>query len=321
MKAVRIHRSLTLGMLLQFIGYMAMFYAPVQVLLQMAEVFQQTATAAERVFNILDMPTEVADHEDAMDIEQVNGRLDFHDVSFKYTDGQRVLKNVSLTIEPGQMLGLVGQTGSGKSTLVSLVCRFYDPTKGYITLDNMDLMDIKARSLRVHIGIVLQETFLFAGTLQENIAYGKPGASFEEIIRAAKAANAHDFIMNLPDGYDSEVGERGVGLSGGEKQRISIARAILKDPAILILDEATSAVDTATEQSIQEAMDRLVKGRTTIAIAHRLSTLRNADRLLVMDNGEVIEDGTHNELMEKDGVYANLVKVQGEFGKDATGDV
>ena len=308
--------AVTLGVLVQFISLMNQFYAPMQMLLQVTETFQQSATAAERVFNILDMPSEVADHDHAADLDGVRGRVRFENVSFSYAEGERVLKNVDIRIEPGEMIGLVGETGSGKSTLASLACRFYDPTKGAITLDGADLRDIKLKALRSRIGMVLQETFLFAGSLRENICYGKPEATLEEIVRAAKAANAHDFIMNLPDGYDSEVGERGVGLSGGEKQRISIARAVLKDPAILILDEATSAVDTATEQSIQEAMDRLVKGRTTIAIAHRLSTLRNADRLLVMDKGEIIEQGTHEELMTQDGQYANLVKIQGKFASD-----
>jgi ATP-binding cassette subfamily B protein len=213
------------------------------------------------------------------------------------------------------MIGLVGQTGSGKSTLVSLIARFYDPTKGRILLDGMDLRDIRMKSLRRSIGMVLQDPFLFAGTVRENIAYGRPEAGELEIIRSAKAANAHEFIMNLPDAYDTQVGERGVSLSGGEKQRVSIARAILKDPPILILDEATSAVDTATEAVIQEAMDRLVSGRTTLAIAHRLSTLRNADRLVVLDEGEIVEQGTHEELIAAGGIYAALCEIQANFAK------
>mgnify|MGYP006287779765 CR=1 FL=1 len=307
--------AFTTGMLIQFISYMNMFYNPVQMLMQLTEMFQQTATASERVFSILDMPSEIADHENAVELKDVEGHLRLENVSFTYTEGERVLKNIDLDVKPGEMIGLVGETGSGKSTLVSLICRFYDPTKGRILLDGTDLPDIQVKSLRSNIGMVLQETFLFAGTLRENIAYGKPEATDIEIIQSAKAANAHDFIMNLPDGYDSEVGERGVGLSGGEKQRIAIARAVLKDPAILILDEATSAVDTATEQSIQDAMNRLVQGRTTFAIAHRLSTLRNADRLLVMQNGEVIEEGTHEDLIERGGVYADLCKIQADFAR------
>jgi len=308
--------GITLGTLFLFFSYMNMLYMPVQQLMQLTEIFQSSAASAERIFSIMDMPRDVADHDRARDLEHVRGHIVLENVSFKYEDGERVLKGINLEIRPGEMLGLVGQTGSGKSTLVSLICRFYDPDRGRILLDGVDLRDIKVKSLRQNIGMVLQETFLFEGTLRENIAYGKPDASDEEIIEAAKAANAHEFIMGLPDGYDTEVGERGVGLSGGEKQRIAIARAILKNPAILILDEATSAVDTATELSIQQAMDRLVKGRTTIAIAHRLSTLRNAGKLVVMDKGEIIEQGTHEELIARGGEYARLCRIQANFAKE-----
>ncbi len=309
---------ITTGMLVQFITYMNMLYPHVQQVMQLTEVFEQSTTSAERVFSVMDMPSDVGDRETAIQIKDIKGRIEIQNVSFKYGDGQRVLRDVNLTIEPGEMVGLVGETGSGKSTLVSLVCRFYDPTKGQILLDGTDLTDISVKSLRNQVGMVLQSTYLFTGTIRDNISYGKPDASEREIVFASKAANAHDFIMNLPDGYDSEVGEGGAGLSGGEMQRIAIARAILKDPAILILDEATSAVDTATEQSIQEAMDRLVKGRTTIAIAHRLSTLRNADKLVVMEKGEIVEEGTHENLMREDGKYANLCKIQAEFATTAT---
>jgi len=308
--------GITLGTLFLFFSYMNMLYMPVQQLMQLTEIFQSSAASAERIFSIMDMPRDVTDHDRARDLERVRGHIVLENVSFKYEDGERVLKDINLEIKPGEMLGLVGPTGSGKSTLVSLICRFYDPDKGRILLDGLDLRDIKVKSLRQNIGMVLQETFLFEGTLRENIAYGKPDASDEEIIEAAKAANAHEFIMGLPDGYDTEVGERGVGLSGGEKQRIAIARAILKNPPILILDEATSAVDTATELSIQQAMDRLVKGRTTIAIAHRLSTLRNADKLVVMDKGEIIEQGTHEELIARGGEYAKLCRIQANFAKE-----
>ncbi len=310
---------LSLGLLLQFITYMNQFYAPIQMLIQLTETYQQSATAAERVFNIMNMPSELSDHEGAIELERPEGRFELKDVSFSYNVGERVLKNVNLTIEPGEMIGIVGQTGSGKSTLVSLICRFYDPTTGTITLDGEDLRNVKTQSLRKNIGLVLQDTFLFARTIKENIAYGTDVTSDREIIEAAKAANAHEFIMSFPDAYDNEVGERGVTLSGGEKQRISIARAILKNPAILILDEATSAVDSATEASIQEAMDRLVTGRTTIAIAHRLSTLRNADKLLVLEKGEIVEIGSHEQLMGKGGIYADLVNKQAGFAREMIG--
>ncbi len=305
--------TLTIGTLLQFIMYMQMFYNPVRQLMDVAETFQEAATAAERIFNIMDMPSDVTDSDQALSLDKVEGSIVIDNISFGYEENERVLKNISLEIKPGQMIGLVGQTGSGKSTLASLVCRFYDPQKGRILLDGHDLRDIKTKDLRRSIGMVLQESFLFAGTIKANIAYGRQDATEAEVIQAAKAANAHDFIMNLPDGYDNQVGERGVKLSGGEKQRISIARAILKDPAILILDEATSAVDTATEAVIQEAMDRVVAGRTTIAIAHRLSTLRNADWLVVLSEGEIAEQGTHDDLLKAGGVYANLVKIQAEI--------
>jgi ATP-binding cassette subfamily B protein len=307
--------ALTLGLLLQFITYMNQFYAPIQMLIQLLEVYQRAGTSAERVFNLINQPSEVADHDKSVALEDVKGRIVVDDVSFGYQSGERILKNVSLTIEPGEMVGIVGQTGSGKSTLVSLICRFYDPAEGKITLDGIDLRDVKIQSLRDNIGMVLQDTFLFARTVKENIAYGNANVSDAQIIEAAKAANAHEFIMNLPDGYDSEVGERGVTLSGGEKQRVSIARAILKNPQILILDEATSAVDSATESAIQEAMDRLIEGRTTIAIAHRLSTLRNADKLIVLEGGEIVEQGTHKELLDREGIYANLVNIQAEFAQ------
>ncbi|MFW5815085.1 MAG: ABC transporter transmembrane domain-containing protein [Spirochaetota bacterium] len=311
--------ALTLGLLIQFITYMNQFYPPIQMLLQLTEVYQQSATAAERVFSIMNKPSELSDHDASVDLENPKGRIVVDNVSFAYQAGERTLRNVSLTVEPGQMIGIVGQTGSGKTTLVSLICRFYDPTQGSISIDGVDLRDIRTQSLRSNTGMVLQDTFLFARTIKENIAYGTPGVTDRQIIEAAKAANAHDFIMNLPDAYDNQVGERGVTLSGGEKQRISIARAILKDPAILILDEATSAVDSATEASIQEAMDRLVTGRTTIAIAHRLSTLRNADKLIVIDKGEIIEEGSHEELMKLGGSYADLVRKQADFAREMIG--
>ena len=311
--------ALTLGLLIQFITYMNQFYPPIQMLLQLTEVYQQSATAAERVFSIMNKPSELSDHDESVDLENPQGKIEVNNISFAYQAGERTLKNVSLTVEPGQMIGIVGQTGSGKTTLVSLICRFYDPTQGSISIDGVDLRDIRTQSLRSNIGMVLQDTFLFARTIKENIAYGTPGVTDGQIIEAAKAANAHDFIMNLPDAYDNQVGERGVTLSGGEKQRISIARAILKDPAILILDEATSAVDSATEASIQEAMDRLVKGRTTIAIAHRLSTLRNADKLIVIDKGEIIEEGSHEQLMKLGGNYADLVQKQANFAREMIG--
>jgi ATP-binding cassette subfamily B protein len=242
-------------------------------------------------------------------LEKVTGAIELREVGFRY-GSRSVIRDLSLQIRPGEMIGLVGHSGSGKSTLVNLICRFYDVSDGSIRIDGVDLRSIPVAEYRRHIGLVLQEPFLFFGSVAENIAYGKPDATREEIVAAARAAHAHEFILRLPQGYDSLVGERGQGLSGGERQRVSIARALLIDPRLLILDEATSAVDTETEKEIQRALDNLVAGRTTIAIAHRLSTLRKADRLVVMDRGRIVEIGSHDELMAREGHYYRLYQAQ-----------
>ena len=250
---------------------------------------------------------------DAVDRERIDGEIRVSNVTFGYEPNRPVLKNVSIHVKPGQMVGVVGRSGSGKSTLVNLISRLYDPTEGSILIDGIDVRDYRIDTLRRNIGIVSQEVFIFMGMIAENIAYANPECTLEEIVRAAKIANAHDFISKLPDGYDTVVGANGHDLSGGEKQRISIARAVLHDPKILILDEATASQDTQTELAVQEALEKLMKGRTTIAIAHRLSTLRHADSLIVIDKGEVVEAGTHEQLMEKtNGVYAGLVRKHDE---------
>ncbi|HEY7090003.1 MAG TPA: ATP-binding cassette domain-containing protein, partial [Tepidisphaeraceae bacterium] len=250
----------------------------------------------------------------ALTKDRLEGRVEFRNVSFSYEGAQPALRDVSVAVDPGQMIGLCGPSGAGKSTFVNLICRFYDVTDGQILIDGSDIRDYDVKWLRRQIGVVLQEPYLFHGTIADNIRYGNPAASESDIIRAAKAANAHDFIVGFPDGYDTMVGERGQSLSGGERQRISIARAILHDPKLLILDEATSSVDTETEKQIQQALDRLVEGRTTFAIAHRLSTLQAADRLVVLDKGKIVEQGLHADLVDKpEGVYAKLHKTQVEM--------
>jgi ATP-binding cassette subfamily B protein len=308
--------TFTLGDLTLFISYLWMFYGPVQRLSSVTDQVEVAATAAERIFEVLDSRPDVVDARDAINPAEIKGEIVLENVSFSYNPEKTVLKNINLRIEPGQMVGLAGPSGSGKTTLAKLISRFYDPDEGRILVDGNDLRRIKQRPFRERIGVVLQEPFLFHGSIAENIGYGRPSASREEIIEAAKAANAHEFILRLPNGYDTEVGERGTRLSGGEKQRISIARAIINKPSIIILDEATSSVDTITERMIQEALERLVQGKTTIAIAHRLSTLRNADKLVILEEGEIVEEGSHEELLQKEnGVYANLVKMQTEMAR------
>ena len=308
--------SLTLGQLQAFIAYMMMVYQPVRELCFLSEQLESAATTAERVFEVLDTEPEVEDDPDAVDPGILEGRVEFRDVSFTYDGFARILDKVNFEVEPGEMIGIVGPSGSGKSTLVNLISRFYDATDGQVSIDGRPIEKVQQHKLRAQIGVVLQEPLLFQGSVADNIAYGRPGASREDIIDAARAANAHQFIMRFPDGYDTEVGERGGRLSGGERQRISIARALIGNPRILILDEATSSVDTQTEYEIQEALERLVANRTTFAIAHRLSTLKNADRLLVVEKGRIAEVGSHAELLDKeDGVYRRLVDMQTELAK------
>ena len=301
--------EITVGMLLAAIAYIGRFYGRLDSMSRIVSVTQKSASAAKRIFDILDHVSSVPEPVKPVRVGKVEGRIEVRNVGFRYGN-REVNRGINLHIAPGEMVGLVGHSGSGKSTLVNLICRFYDVSEGAILVDGVDIRSYAISDYRQNIGLVLQEPFLFFGTIAENIAYGKPEASRAEIIAAARAARAHEFILRLPQGYDSMVGERGQGLSGGERQRISIARALLIDPRILILDEATSSVDSETEKEIQKALENLVQGRTTIAIAHRLSTLHRADRLVVLDRGKVVEEGTHDALMAKEGAYYNLYQAQ-----------
>lgn len=306
--------EMSLGALIQFTTYVAMLYEPLRWLIQIPRNLADTSVSAGKVFEILDEETDVRDAEDPVELD-IKGEIEFDDVYFGYKVYNPVLKGITCKINQGEMIGIVGHSGVGKSTMINLILRLYDCTQGEIRIDGVNIKEIAQQSLRSQVGVVLQETFLFDGNVLENIAYAKPDATFEEVIKAAKIANAHDFITKLPDGYNTRVGNKGYQLSGGERQRIAIARAILHDPKIIILDEATASLDTQTEKQIQEALGKLTKGRTTIAIAHRLSTLSSADRLIVLDKGRLAEFGTHNELMRAKGVYYELVMAQRQTTK------
>ncbi|MHB1425323.1 MAG: cyanophycin metabolism-associated ABC transporter [Gemmataceae bacterium] len=306
------HDRISLGVLTAFAAYSLRFYTRIESMIRMASAVQRASASAQRIFEILDKQSNVPEPARPVQPGRLQGRIELRGVRFKY-GAREVLHGLDLTVEPGEMIGLVGPSGAGKSTLINLICRFYDVSSGAILVDGTDVRSFPVEEYRRNIGIVLQEPFLFYGTIAENIAYGRPNARREDIVAAARAARAHEFILRLPCGYDSLVGERGQSLSGGERQRISIARALLIDPRILILDEATSSVDTETEREIQAALENLVRGRTTIAIAHRLSTLRRADRLVVVENGHIAEIGRHDELLDARGSYARLHQAQMEL--------
>jgi ATP-binding cassette subfamily B multidrug efflux pump len=302
-----INGTLTLGEWQEFSLYLVFVFLPLAQFGFIITQLGQASASADRIFEILDSHNEIDDRPDAVVLPPVQGRLAFEDVTFRYfSSSEPVLKNVSFVAEPGQTIALLGATGSGKTTIINLIPRFYDPSQGQVTIDGYDLRQVTLDSLRSQIGIVLQETTLFSGTIRENISFGRTGATLDEVMAAAKAAAAHDFILSFPDGYDTQVGERGATLSGGQKQRIAIARALLLDPRILILDDSTSSVDLTTEGQIQHALDRLMKGRTSLVIAQRISTVMNADQILVLDKGQIVARGTHEELLETSELYTDI---------------
>ncbi|MBP3231619.1 ABC transporter ATP-binding protein [Anaerovibrio sp.] len=305
-----VNETITAGELVAFLTYAVNLANPVKRLSRVYGAIQKAMAAADRVFDVMDMDEQIKDRPDAKVLPDIDGRVVFDDVTFSYKEGQHALTHVSLTAEPGQMIALVGPSGSGKSTIANLIPRFYDIDEGSISIDGFDVRDVTTDSLRKQIGLVPQETMLFSTTVMENIRYGRLDASDEEIIEASKAANADEFIRELPDGYNTKIGERGLNLSGGQRQRLAIARAILKNPRVLILDEATSALDTESEKIVQDALDKLMQGRTSFVIAHRLSTIFNANQIFVVENGHVIEHGTHEELLSLGGLYSNLYHIQ-----------
>jgi subfamily B ATP-binding cassette protein MsbA len=308
-----VNGQLTLGTLVAFLAYILSLYEPLRRLTDVDNIFQQADAAAERIFELLDEMPDIQDAPDAVALDRLAGQVAFDDVHFRYGDDDEVLHDIAFQIAPGQAVALVGPSGAGKTSIANLLCRFYDPTHGRVLVDGHDLRQVQLRSLRGQVATVLQDTFLFNVSVRENLLYGKPDACQEEVFAAARAAYAHEFIEQLPQGYDTQIGERGVKLSGGQRQRLALARAILADPRILILDEATSSVDAEAEYLIQQALEEVMKGRTSLVIAHRLSTIRSADKIIALHQGRIREIGDHQELLERGGLYSQLYQRQLEL--------